>query len=135
MGLDDNASFFVVSPGGLFCSRYENTPSFMYENKCKIQNSFSTDVYYKIPKYYIPQLLCQMKSYNCSSLLFSCWSEALTVVFRVDFDKGLWDFITVELSSVYCGANKKRPSKFSRSVPHLQVKVNTFTEKNVHFVT
>lgn len=35
---------------------------------------------------------------------------------------------------MYCGANRKRPLKFSQNVLDLQAKANTFTVQNVHFV-
>ena len=39
----------------------------MYENKCKLENDYSTPVYYEIQKYYIPQLLCET-SFSWASL-------------------------------------------------------------------
>ena len=64
MALKENPSFFVVSPDGMFCTGSDKTPQFMYENKCKVKNPFATDAYYANSKYYIPQILCQRKSYN-----------------------------------------------------------------------
>lgn len=73
MALNENPSFFVISPDGSF--RTSDEPTFMYENKCKTKNAHSMNVYYEIPRYYVPQLLCEMKGYNGRQLLFSCWSE------------------------------------------------------------
>lgn len=73
MALNENPSFFVTSPDGSF--RASDEPTFMYENKCKTKNVHSMNVYYEIPRYYVPQLLSDMKGYNCRQLLFSCWSE------------------------------------------------------------
>ena len=64
MALKENPSFFVVSPDGMLCTGSDETPQFMYENKCKVKNPFATDAYYANSKYYIPQILCQRKSYN-----------------------------------------------------------------------
>jgi hypothetical protein len=61
-----------------------------------------------------------MKSYNGNSLLFSCWSENSTVVFKVEFDEELLVTIMTELSNVYCKSSKKGPSKFSDTVPVLR---------------
>ena len=46
MALNENSSFFVVSPDGMFCAGSDDTPQFMYENKCKVKNPFATDAYY-----------------------------------------------------------------------------------------
>ena len=46
MALNENPSFFIVSPDGMFCAGSDETPQFMYENKCKVKNPFATDAYY-----------------------------------------------------------------------------------------
>ena len=43
MALNENSSFFVVSPDGICCAGSDETPQFMYENKCKVKNPFATD--------------------------------------------------------------------------------------------
>ena len=69
-----------------------------------------------------------MKSYNCNSLLFSCWLENSTGVFKVEFDEELLVTITTELSNVYCKSSKKRPSKFSDTVPVLRSITQAFLQ-------
>ena len=98
--------------------------SMMYENKCKTQNSYSTDVYYNIPNYYVPQLLCEMKAYSCDKLLFTCWSEKSMTLFEIEFDEELWAAISGELEDVFIKSSSKRPSKFSKNVPMLRSKID-----------
>lgn len=106
----------------------------MYENKFKTQNEFSTDVYYKIPMYHIPQLLCEMKSYSCQELLFNCLSPLSTIVFRVYFDSNTWEVIWKILSETYGSASRKRPSRFPENIKELKQLVTDFQTKHVEFV-
>jgi len=133
MSLDDQQSFFVVSPDGSL-KKTNGEIAMMYENKCKTQNNFSANVYYNIPKYYIPQLLCEMKAYECDLLFFTCWSEKSTTLFEVTFDDNIWASISGELHDVFVKSASKRPTKFSKNVPALRSQIDEFCKTHVNFV-
>ena len=76
-----NDHFMIVSPDGSLREPTTNRIIMMYENKCKIENDYRTPVHYEIPKYYIPQLLCEMSADACHELLFTCWSKNSTTAY------------------------------------------------------
>ena len=124
----------VVSPDGSFRRNADSAPVAMYENKCKTHNDYTVDVYYTIPHYYIPQVLCEMKGYGCSELLFSCWTKQSTTVLKVTFDDNLWDVIWKVLCSVYGSDNPKRPSKFPDDIKQLRKMISEFQDNNVELL-
>ncbi|XP_053404619.1 uncharacterized protein LOC128558653 [Mercenaria mercenaria] len=130
----DKKSFLVVSPDGSLREDANSEPTMMYENKCKTPNEYTTDVYYKIPLYYIPQLLCEMHAYKCSDLLFTCWSEQSTTVFRVIFEDAVWGTIWESLCNLYGSKEPKRPTRFQENIKSLRKKVADFADTNVVFV-
>lgn len=79
--------FMVVSPDGSFREGEHHQLAMMYETKCKSPSSFSPHVYYKIPKYYVVQILSEMQAYSCKELIFTCWSEVSLTVFHVTFNE------------------------------------------------
>lgn len=124
----------IVSPDGSLRESNNDRPTMMYENKCKTESCYSTPVYYEIPKYYIPQLMCEMFSYQCDELLFTCWSKNSTTSFKVFFDKELWTAIWGQLTLIYSGEKCKRPSKFPDSKRNLEKMIDEFQRKNVVFI-
>ena len=74
-------NILVSSPDGSMGTSTTSPPVMVYETKCKPSNPHTTAVYYKIPKYYILQILAEMASY-CSKLVFTCWSIQSTAFLR-----------------------------------------------------
>lgn len=126
----DHMSFMVVSPDGSFRKSYDGPALMMYENKCKAPQSFSSTAYYKIPDYYVVQLLCEKHAYSCTELMFTCWAEQSMTVFLVLFDAELWETCWNELTRLY-GEKKSRPTRFSPVAKDLKAAVKKFTETNV----
>ena len=129
-----NDHFMIVSPDGSLREPTTNHIIMMYENKCKIENDYSTPVYYEIPKYYIPQLLCERSAYACHELLFTCWSKNSTTVFKVLFDEELWTSMWDHLILCYGGQQCKRPSKFPENKKVLEEMIESFRKQNVKFI-
>ena len=130
----DKRSFMVVSPDGSFRRNADSAPEAMYENKCKTHNDFTVDVHYTIPQYYIPQVMCEMKAYECSELLFSCWTKQSTTVLKVTFDDNLWNAIWKVLCSVYGSESPKRPSKFPENIKLLRKMIKDFQDNNIELL-
>lgn len=129
-----NECFMVASPDGSLRACLSQPAKVMYENKCKTSKVYSTPVCYEIPKYYIPQLLCEMHAYECDQLLVSCWSLDSTTVFLVQYEKGLWDIIWQELCATYAIENPKRPTKFTPNRKQIQTQINDFCTNNIKLV-
>ena len=127
----DQASFLVVSPDGSFRKCIDGSAMMMYENKCKAPNSFSSSAYYKIPDYYVVQLLCEMHAYNCPQLLFTCWSEQSMTVFCVEFDDALWETCWNELVRLYGNEKNARQTRFSAVAKELKNSIKVFAETKV----
>lgn len=83
----------------------------MFEAKCKPPNEQCTEVYYEIPKYYVPQILSEMRAYNSNELIFVCWSMTAVTVFLVQFDETLWKSIWDEVTTVYNPICPRRPAR------------------------
>lgn len=128
---EDDEHFMVVSPDGSIRNDTESSPFMMYENKCKTPNDYSSSVYYNLPSYYISQVLAEMKIYDCSELLFTCWSPESMVVSRIEFDECLWNKIWNKLIRIYGSAEPKRPNRFSDAAKSLRVDIRTFAENKV----
>ena len=87
----------------------------MFEAKCRtpVENNQCTSVYYTLSKYYVLQVLAEMKTYGCDQLLFVCWSEESTVVFETKFDEELWENVCREICEVYDWDQPRRPARRS----------------------
>ncbi|KAH3786707.1 hypothetical protein DPMN_164816 [Dreissena polymorpha] len=68
-----NSLFMVVSPDCSLRVSQTNCPKMMFETKCKVENTYSTPVCYEIPRYYIPQVLCEMACCDCDELRYACY--------------------------------------------------------------
>ena len=124
----------VISPDGS-CRESVNAPSvFAIECKCPMPGEvFTTPVFYSIPKYYVPQLLAEMKALNSTELLFVCYTKESTTVHKVQFCEELWQLIIDETENVY-GSNPSRPKKKSATVVDIANMINTFLKEKVQFI-
>jgi len=123
-------SFLVVSPDGSLRDKNTGDIKFMYENKCKSPDSFSPNAYYTIPEYYVLQILCEMKAYNCCDLLFTCWSEESLTLYHAQFDDHLWTTCWNELVRLY-GINHTRPTRFAPVVKDMKDVIKEYVQNKV----
>jgi hypothetical protein len=88
-----NDSYIIVSPDGSCVNSATDQTEIAVEIKCPFpleEGSYKPHVYYKIPKYYVPQILSEMAALGTTSLLFLCYSKDTTVVMEAYFDNDLW---------------------------------------------
>ena len=132
---EDDAPFVVVSPEGSGRNiDDEQKISFAFELKCPMPDKvFTTPVHYKIPVYYVPQLLAEMHVLDTNQLLFLSYTSESTSVLRVKFDAQLWDDIYCEAKRVYL-TEKVKPYKLSKAVHEIRDRLKSFCETNVEFV-
>lgn len=124
----------VVSPDGSIRSSTDSVPIMMYETKCRPPKDMLLPIYYAIPRYYVTQLLCEMKAYECTKLLFTCWSRDTTVGIEVIFSKETWDHAWDELLITYDQKKLKRPGKVRASLASLRTEVKEFPEVSCQFL-
>lgn len=124
----------VTSPDGSFREMCSSSPKLMYENKCRPPLPNRCSVYYDLPRYYVLQVLGEMMSYDCSELIFSCYSPESTVIMHVTKDIELWDLMWEELNTVYDKGNERRPTRFSENTKIMKSKIPQFIQNNVKLV-
>ena len=132
----DNELFYLSSPDGSIRSSVYSEPTFMYETKCKppVPTTQMTPVYYTIPKYYIMQILGEMKSYDSKQLIFTCWSEQSTVVMKADFSNDLWQDAWAECCKIYDINCPRRPYKRSAESIQIQDKLSIYLEEHTKII-
>ena len=128
----DNKPILVVSPDGSL--RINDTVIMAIEIKCPLPGKvFVPDVHYKIPTYYICQILSEMAALQVKSLLYVCWTPESCTVFRAQFDETLWLTLLKELTTLYGTDNDKasRPKKKNTNIEQLKEMVKKYSEENV----
>ena len=107
----DDKPLVLVSPDGLL--DHPVLDYFVCEFKCPMLQVYKTPVHYELPDRYIPQLLAEMNASRTKHLLYLCWSEKSSTVFRVENDEVLWNEMMVEAARIYGVDNPKRPTSVS----------------------
>ena len=131
---EESGVSIVVSPDGSCRESVNTTSEFAVECKCPMPGKvFTTPVFYSCPKYYVPQILAEMKALNSKQLLFVCYTQESTTVHKVEFCEELWQLLVDETESIY-GKNHSRPKKKSASVVVIGDMIKTFVKEKVHFV-
>jgi hypothetical protein len=75
---------------------------FGVECKCPFPGSlYATPVHYTIPKYYLPQILSEMRCLEVNQLYFVSFSKESTTIQKAVFDVQLWNELEAEISDVY----------------------------------
>ena len=128
----NNKPFIVVSPDGE-CRTSMNAPvKCAIEIKCPLPDKkYTTDVHYDIPKYYIPQLLSEMKSLQCNLLLYVSYTPESTTVLEVTFDDKLWQEMWDSLVYTYSYDNPSKPRGKSEASAAINALIDDFRQTNI----
>ena len=128
--------FLVVSPDGESYVKGSNRVAEVYELKCPVPgNKYRPDVHYAIPRYYIPQLLCEMHATGCDTLIYLSYSACSSTVFEVTFDEDLWHTLKTVATDIYAVDKPSRPGKRNKEQYELmQKKITLFLDDHVEFV-
>ena len=125
----------VVSPDGSCRQDFSSPTEYGIEIKCPFPgNKFATPVQYKLPKYYVPQVLSEMKALNTDKLYFVSYSSDSTAVHEVTYDEALWKALEKEVHNVYGAEKPVRPTRKSENVPILNDLLTAFLANNVTFL-
>ena len=135
IGNGPNEVPIVISPDGSLRNSADSAASFGIECKCPFPGKlFTTPVYYKIPKYYVTQVLAEMFSLDCTELYFICYSKESSTVFNVRFCPDLWRDLENETVTIYGQEHPVRPAKKSNRLYTIKEKIDKFVKENVKFV-
>ncbi|CAG2256016.1 unnamed protein product [Mytilus edulis] len=110
------------------------TPVVACEFKCPSPSDFRTPVHYDMPIRYIPQVLSEMASMNVEELIYLCWTDESSTVFRVHFDTDTWKLITEEAQNVYLKETPKCPTRLSAESKVIKERLHIFRENNCEFI-
>ena len=125
----------IISPDGSCRSTENDNVVYGVECKCPYPGKkHTTQVHYKLPKYYVTQVLSEMFALQTDKLFLICYSAESSTVLQVKFDKDLWDEIQTEICCIYGPEPPIRPSKRSESSKRLQLKIDEFVEQKVEFI-
>ncbi len=127
--------FMVVSPDGFGATHMDGPSCMGFEFKCPIPGKqFTPDVHYSIPRYYIPQLMAEMKALGSEELVYLCYTPTTSTVFVVKFDAELWELMWSTVTSIYGSSSATKPKRKSPVTVVLQERLSAFQQKNVRFV-
>ena len=139
---DSSCPCFIVSPDGSLREKgtEENSgigkPFAAVEIKCPYPGKrFTTEVRYKLPVYYVPQVLSEMVALQVPTLLFVSYSEwESTVLLMVEFDNDLWESLLSIASDIYPVVNSQPPKRLHPRLKVIRKDMERFRNTNVTFV-
>ena len=135
VNIGENQVPLVVSPDGSVRGEPFGEVLFGVECKCPYPDkTYTTQVHYKIPKYYVTQILAEMHVLNVKHLYYICYTSESTTVFLVEFDEELWEDIKQEVDRIYTKDRPVRPDKKSAAIPVIKEKIENFLINNVTFL-
>ena len=132
----------VSSDGAIFADSNLSNCLSKVEIKCPFpptqDEMYKADVYYKLPKYYVLQVLAEMAaepvSDNCLSI---CYSPRSTVVMQVIFDADLWREVMNQVTEIYSSEKEDLKAPKVKS-PFIKMRLpellDDFVSKNVRLV-
>ena len=132
---ENGRPLIVVSPDGSGRKNVSDKASVGFEFKCPYPGkTFTTQVHYTLPSYYVLQVLAEMVSLNTDKLLYMCYSAESSTVFKINFSEKLWSLVWNEINVLYGTENPKRPVKRSDNLHEIQREISTFVKENVTFI-
>ncbi|XP_071133796.1 uncharacterized protein [Mytilus edulis] len=75
-----------------------------------------------------------MASMNVEELIYLCWTDESSTVFRVHFDTDTWKLITEEAQNVYLKETPKCPTRLSAESKVIKERLHIFRENNCEFI-
>lgn len=138
-------SMICVSPDGSLRTHFSEDGSrgeavLACEIKCPYPNKHKPPVHYKIPEYYICQVLAEMVALDVQECIYLSWSSESTTVFRVTFDEACWKMITSETEVLFGSLNLEnkstcKPKRLNAPFrKQLTEKLQTFQTENVELL-
>ena len=93
--------FLVVSPDRTGRGGPNGKAHLAFKFKCPYpEKQYVPTVHYKVPDYYVVQLLCEMAALQCQTMLFISYSLESSTISKVTYSKTLFEHIWQELLAV-----------------------------------
>jgi hypothetical protein len=128
---DNNKPCLVISPDGSLRNADLAAVSGI-EIKCPMPGKiFTTPVHYKLPKYYVTQVLSEMTCLRVGNLYFCSYTKQSMTVLRVQYDPTLWGLICKRIADLDV-ANP--PKRLGTDMDTIKQNIKEFCENNVHLV-
>ena len=89
-------------------------------------NENSKIVYYEVPPRHVPQLLAEMKAYDCSEIWFVCSIQRSCTVISVTFDEDLWMSMWSLVLEFYDAEKPKMQMWVHPQNSELHLRINNF---------
>ena len=129
-----------VSADGIFmCTKGRNCPNYHVHGNRKIlveakspfpSNENPEIAYYEVPPRHVPQLLAEIKAYDCSEIWLVCSIQRSCTVISVTFDEDLWMSMW-SLVLEFCDAEKPKMQTWVHPQnSELQLHINNFIRQH-----
>ncbi|XP_060589874.1 uncharacterized protein LOC132745056 [Ruditapes philippinarum] len=125
----------VVSPDGSIRGKEDVDIQYAVEIKCPYPGKvYTTPVYYKMPWYYVSQVLMEMYVLKVNRLLFVCYSSDSSTIFEAPFDEILWTEINDRIKTLYGDDNPSIMTRLPPGNKTLIEKMKTYCSEKVKFI-
>ena len=128
-----------VSADGIFmCTKGCNYPNYHQHGDRKflveIKSPFPSEevaetVYYEVPPRHVPQLLAEMKAYECNELWLVCSIKTSCTVISVTFDEELWNSMWSLVLEFYEPDKPKLQTRVHPLNRELRLQINEFIRR------
>ena len=137
--LEATANGFVQCTSGedkcLFNIEGQHHERLVVEIKCPMVNEeLQLGPYYKIPSYYVAQVLAEMATHNVNNCLYVCYTSEGTTVVKVHFDKNLWERIFNPAERLFDPEKVNIPTKLDPGTNRLREDVKVFADTHSYFL-
>ena len=121
---------YMCSNGGVACQNYH-----LHGDRkilLEIKSPFPSDdvpesVYYKVPARHVPQLLAEMKAYNCFELWLVCSIKRSCSVIVVTFNHELWSSLWKLVVELYADEKPKIPTRLHPQLQDIKLMISQYT--------
>ena len=90
-------------------------------------------VHYTTPKYYIAQIIFEMKALQVPKTLYCSYSKQSMVELEITFDEGLWDKMWQLTLKLYKKVNFKNMVKHTKESKELKSRLEDFARNNCKY--
>ena len=121
---------YMCSNGGVACQNYHlhGDRKILLEIKSPFPSEdVPESVYYEVPVRHIPQLLAEMKAYNCFELWLVCSIKRSCSVIVVTFDPELWSSIWKLAMELYADEIPKIPTRLHLHLQEIKLMISKYT--------
>ena len=130
LDMKSNTGAYAVISGDGTGQNMDNTNILAVEFKCPMPNKQHVpDVYYRLPPYYVTQVLSQMAAKECEMFVNLCYTQESSTYIVGGYDKSLWCEVWELATKLYGHGPSRRPTVRCPESKVLEQSVKTFSDK------